>query len=163
MEPIRINRLSHFPKQPNPVSFELTATGSDGKTAVDTVEISTMPDNLSVTVAEYRTETRNWRIDGTSDVFGPGVKVTIKIVDSANPDGKVLGTTTVDNAGIWRFRSTNSNIAILQGGTPYRRINLRWKTNQTTSNHQKLKFSFINKTPIRTVLVNHLIGVFHLY
>ena len=35
-----------FPKQPNPVSFELTATGSDGKTAVDTVEISTMPDNL---------------------------------------------------------------------------------------------------------------------
>ena len=67
-----------FPKQPNPVSFELTATGSDGKTAIDTVEISTMPDNLSVTVAEYRTGTRSWRIDGTSDVFGPGVKVTIK-------------------------------------------------------------------------------------
>ena len=106
-----------FPKQPNPVFFELTATGPDGKTAVDTVEISTVPDNLSVTIAEYRTSDRSWRIDGTSDVFGPGVRVTIKMVDSANPNGKVLGTATVDNAGTWRFRSTNSNIAILQGGT----------------------------------------------
>ena len=107
----------NFPKHPDPVVFELTTTGNDGKTAVDRVEITTVPDNLSVTTAEYRTENRNWRIDGTSDVFGPGVKITIKIVDSANPDGKVLGTTTVENTGVWRFRSTNSNIAILQGGT----------------------------------------------
>ncbi len=115
MEPIRINRLSHFPKQPDPVVFELTTTGTDGKTAVDTVEISTVPDNLSVTIAEYRTRNRNWRIDGTSDVFGPGVKVTIKIVDSANPNGKVLGTTTVDNAGVWRFRSTKFNYCYFTG------------------------------------------------
>ena len=106
----------NFPKQPNPVSFELTTTGTDGKTSVDTVEITTVPDNLSVTIAEYRTRNRNWRIDGTSDVFGPGVKITIKIVDSANPNGKVLGTATVDNAGAWRFR-IQINIAILQGGT----------------------------------------------
>ena len=76
-----------------------------------------MPDNLSVTVAEYRTGDRSWRIDGTSDVVGPGVKVTIKIVIHLIQHGKVLGTATVDNAGIWRFRSTNSNLATLQGGT----------------------------------------------
>ena len=46
MKQIRLIRLSHFPKQPNPVAFELTVTGPDGKTAVDTVDILAVPDNL---------------------------------------------------------------------------------------------------------------------
>ena len=36
-----------FPKQPEPVEFELTVTGPDGKTASKTVKISTVNDNLS--------------------------------------------------------------------------------------------------------------------
>ncbi|MEH7238182.1 PKD domain-containing protein [Bacillus sp. JJ1562] len=106
-----------FPKQTNPVTFELTVTGADGKTAKDEVEISTVPDNLTVTTAQYRTRDGDWRIDGTSDVFGPSVRVTIKIFDSANPNGKVLGTVNVDNLGNWRFRATNLSLAITQGGT----------------------------------------------
>src|SRR4030095_5104138 len=93
---------------------ELTATGPSG-TAKDTVVISTVPDNLSVTDAEYRTRDRSWRIDGTSDVFGPGVRVTITIVDSANPNGLQLGTADVDALGNWRLQTTGS--AIRSGGT----------------------------------------------
>ena len=104
-----------FPKQPEPLTFELTATGAGGKTATDTVVISTVPDTLTVSSAEYKSRDRSWRIDGTSDVFGYGVKVTIKIVDSANPNGVVLGTADVDPLGNWRFR--NTGLPIQAGGT----------------------------------------------
>ncbi len=106
-----------FPKQPEPVEFELTVTGPDGKTASKTVKISTVKDNLSVSVAEFRSRDNNWRIDGKSDVFGPGVQVTIYIVDPANKTSTKLGTATVDNLGDWRFRSSNSTLTIGQGQT----------------------------------------------
>ena len=106
-----------FPKQPEPVEFELTVTGPDGKTASKTVKISTVKDNLSVSVAEFRSRDNNWRIDGKSDVFGPGVQVTIYIVDLANKTSTKLGTATVDNLGDWRFRSSNSTLTIGQGQT----------------------------------------------
>ena len=104
-----------FPKQPESLTFELTATGAGGNAATDTVEISTVPDILTVSSAEYRSRDNSWRIDGTSDIFGFGVKVTIKIVDSANPKGVVLGTADVDPLGNWRFR--NTGLPIQTGGT----------------------------------------------
>ena len=100
-----------FPKQPHPVTFELTVTGPDGTTATDRVEISTVPDNLESTRAEYRSDDGSWRVEGRSDVSGPGVLITIT-VDST---GKRLGTATVDNSGNWRFRYANTGVAISDG------------------------------------------------
>ena len=102
-----------FPKQPEPIVFELTVTGADGKTATDTVEISTVPDNLIVNTAEYRVSNGrgNWRIIGTSDVFGPDVRITIKVVDAANPNGVRIGSAIVDNSGGWRFISPGQTIS----------------------------------------------------
>ena len=106
-----------FPKQPEPMVFELTVTGADGKTATDTVEISTVPDKLTVNTAEYRVSNGrgNWRIIGTSDVFGPDVRITIKVVDTANPNGVRIGSAIVDNSGSWRFISPGQTIS--QGAT----------------------------------------------
>lgn len=106
-----------FPKQPSPLAFRLTVTGADGTTATDTVEISAASDNPDVTTAEFRGRDGSWRIDGTSDVFGPGVTITLKIVDTANPNGVVLGTTSVDNLGNWRFRARRTGQALGQGST----------------------------------------------
>ena len=108
-----------FPKQPDPVSFKLTVTGQDGTTiATDEVEIFTVPDNLTA-VAEYRSSDGSWRIDGTSDVVGPGVRITITVVDSANPTGQKLGTATVDSLGNWRFRFTNTGSPYFTGWNTY--------------------------------------------
>ena len=102
------NPTFNYPKYPYPVVFELTVTGPEGKTAKDTVAISTVPDTIAVTSAEYRRG--SWRIAGTSDVFGPGVRISIKVVDSDNPNGVRIGSAFVDQLGVWRFSSAGQTI-----------------------------------------------------
>ncbi len=92
-----------FPKQFTTLEFSLTVTGKGGTSAPVTVQITTVKDKLTAQPAEYRTRISTWRLDGTSDVFGPGVKVTIYLVDP-NKNEKVLGTADVDTLGAFRFR-----------------------------------------------------------
>lgn len=103
------NPTFFYPKYPYSVVFELTVTGADGTTSKDTVEISTLSDNLEVISAENRRG--SWRISGTSDVFGPGVRIIIKVVDTANPDGIRIGSAFVDQSGNWRFSSKGQTIS----------------------------------------------------
>mgnify|MGYP005831002733 CR=1 FL=1 len=97
-----------FPKAFEPVTFELSATGPGG-TAKDTVTISTVPDNISVIRAELRSRKGEWRVEGISDVFGPGVQVTIYIGDPAR--NRVIGNTSVDALGEWGYRGSGPAIA----------------------------------------------------
>jgi hypothetical protein len=100
-----------FPKQNTFVIFTLTATGPGGTATSSDVKISAPPDVLTVSRAEYVTSGSSWRIDGTSDVFGPGVKVTIYIFDPKTSSRKLLGTADVDSLGAFRYRNTGPVIS----------------------------------------------------
>ncbi|WP_409272426.1 PKD domain-containing protein [Neobacillus sp. SCS-31] len=102
-----------FPKKAVTLTFELTATGAGGATSTDTVEITAKPDVLTVSSAEYRRDKREWRIDGTSTVFGLGVEVTFYIGSPAN--NKVVAKGLVDTLGAFRYRGTG--VAITAGET----------------------------------------------
>jgi len=67
-----------FPTQPAALSFRLTVRGPGG-TSSDDIQVTTFPENLTVTRAEFRTRDAEWRIIGTSDVLGPGVNISIFI------------------------------------------------------------------------------------
>ena len=90
-----------FPKQPTPLVFRLTVSGPGGSSS-GTVQISTMPNTLTVARAEYRIGDAEWRVEGTSDVLGPGVSVAIHIGQSAA--GPVLAVVQVDALGEWSYR-----------------------------------------------------------
>jgi K319L-like, PKD domain len=90
-----------FPKQTQPLVFRLTVTGPGGSSS-DTVQIVPLPDNLAVTRAEFRTRDSEWRIEGTSDVFGPGVTITIYLGNGTS--GNVLAQVNVDAIGLWIYR-----------------------------------------------------------
>ncbi|QOR68017.1 IPT/TIG domain protein [Cytobacillus suaedae] len=96
-----------MPKQVTTLVFELTVTGPGG-TSSDEVEVSSTPDNLTVTRAEYRIDDTEWRISGTSDVPGAGVSVTIYIGDTIG--GTVLAVVEVDALGAWQYRVEPSEI-----------------------------------------------------
>ena len=121
------NPTFNYPKYPYPVVFELTVTGPEGKTAKDTVAISTVPDTIAVTSAEYRRG--SWRIAGTSDVFGPGVRISIEVVDSDNPNGVRIGSAFVEQLGVWRFSSAGQTISKCKA---HHRIKLRWNISRCT-------------------------------
>ncbi|HZG83484.1 PKD domain-containing protein [Paenibacillus sp.] len=90
-----------FPKQPLPLRFRLTVTGPGGSSS-DTVQISALPDALTVTRAEYRIGDAEWRVEGTTDVPGPGVSITIHIGSSTA--GPVLAVAEADPLGEWGYR-----------------------------------------------------------
>jgi K319-like protein len=95
------------PKQNVALTFELTASNAGGS-STDTVEISVNPDDITVTRAEYRIGNREWRIEGTDTIFGPGVSVTIYLGPTA--EGAPLATNVaVDTVGAWSFRQKPSN------------------------------------------------------
>lgn len=97
------------PKKLGTWVFELTATGPGGP-AKDTITIKSNPDSVSVILAELRGS--EWRVDGTSSVFGPGVSVTIYLEDAT---ATRVGTASVDTFGTWRFRGIGP--VIRQGQT----------------------------------------------
>ncbi|APR76729.1 Chitinase [Minicystis rosea] len=96
-----------FPKSNVSLTFRLTVQGTGG-TASDTVVISTTPNVLAVTRAEYRTGNREWRLEGTSSVIGPGVTVTLRV----GPDlsGLLIAIVDVDALGAWQFRMQSSPV-----------------------------------------------------
>jgi hypothetical protein len=95
-----------FPKANTVLTFQVTATGANGS-STDEVKISTKPNTLTVTQVQYTTSKREWRVSGTSSLFGPGVTVTLHNTGALS--GPVIGTpATVDNLGAWQVRTTST-------------------------------------------------------
>lgn len=89
------------PKETATLTFELTVSGPGGS-STDVTQITTLPDSLTITRAEFRTRDSEWRISGTSDVPGPGV--TITIFNGDDLVGTVLAQVEVDPLGVWLYR-----------------------------------------------------------
>jgi hypothetical protein len=89
------------PKETAILTFELTVSGPGGS-STDVTQITTLPDSLTITRAEFRTGDSEWRISGTSDVPGPGV--TITIYNGNELGGTILAQVEVDPLGEWLYR-----------------------------------------------------------
>ncbi|MFJ8236471.1 PKD domain-containing protein [Ureibacillus sp. NPDC094379] len=89
-----------FPDQFASLWFELTVKGPNS-TSTDTVKVEPVPDSLTVTRAEYRTEDAHWKVSGTSTMEGPGITVTIFIGDTLS--GFVLSEVDIDDDGDWAY------------------------------------------------------------
>lgn len=94
-----------FPMQLTTLKFKLTVTGPTGS-STDQVEISTFPNQLSITRAEYRSNDKQWIISGTSNIVGPNVKV--KIYNGHALNGIVLAEVEVNELGVWEYQNTLS-------------------------------------------------------
>jgi len=75
---------------------DLTATAS----VTVTVNPDAVADQVTVTVAEFRTRTIRWTVRGTA-----GANNTVTIHLGSNATGTVVGTATADARGRWRFNS----------------------------------------------------------
>ena len=93
-----------FPNETTSLTFRLTVHGPGGSSS-DTTEVTSAPENLTVTRAEFRTRDSEWRISGTSDL-GASVIITIYIGNTL--DGPILASVTVDALGEWVFRVEES-------------------------------------------------------
>ncbi|MGG3470603.1 IPT/TIG domain protein [Neobacillus pocheonensis] len=100
-----------FPKKFTPLKFKLQVKGQDGSISEDEVLITPVPDELTVVApAEYRTRTSEWRLDGATNIAGPGVTVTLYFLDPnvKNADGTIkeqkIGSADVDPLKAWRYR-----------------------------------------------------------
>lgn len=96
-----------FPIQPSTLSFRFTVRGPGG-TSSDVVNIASLPENLTVTRAEFRTGNAEWRISGTSDVLGPEVNISIFIGNELS--GHLLSQVAVDTLGEWVYRVEGSSV-----------------------------------------------------
>jgi hypothetical protein len=93
------------PKTAETFRFTLTATGVDGRTSTDDVNVTTKPDVLTAPTVEYRTSKGEWRIIGTSSVAGPGVTVTIYRGTTATAANQVGTPAPVDTLKAWQYRA----------------------------------------------------------
>ena len=96
-----------FPAQPSTLSFRLTVHGPGG-TSSDVVNVTSLPENLTVTRAEFRTGNAEWRISGKSDVLGPEVNISIYIGNALG--GLLLSQVAVDSLGEWVYRVEVSSV-----------------------------------------------------
>ena len=96
-----------FPNETTSLSFRLTVHGPGGSSS-DTTEVTSAPENLTVTRAEFRTRDAEWRISGTSDLGGASVIITIYIGNTL--DGPILSQVPVDALGEWKFREEGSSV-----------------------------------------------------
>ncbi|WP_039042068.1 hypothetical protein [Sporosarcina sp. ZBG7A] len=96
-----------FPTQAGTVSFRLTVTGPGGNSS-DEVTVTSIPQNLTITRAEFRTRDAEWRITGTSDTVGPNASISIFVGNDLS--GPLLAQVPVDALGDWQFRVENSSL-----------------------------------------------------
>lgn len=88
-------------------SFTYTVSDGHGGTAVGQVTVTVAAaESLGITLAEFRTTTSQWRVDGTSTAIG----ATVTIHVGSTLGGPVLGTSVVAVGGAWILRLTNSAI-----------------------------------------------------
>jgi hypothetical protein len=93
--------------------------GALSNKATVTVQIGAVPEALRVTLAQFRTVSNRWRVDGVSSVAG----ATITIFGNPNFRPPILGTAVANGLGLWGFRSTTapapgsaSNISVRSSG-----------------------------------------------
>lgn len=89
-----------------PLVFQLDVTGPGGS-ASDQVSVTAIPDVLTVTRAEYRPGSLEWRVEGTSSILDNNA-VTVFLGNGTS--GPVIGTALVDTTGAWSVRARNSSI-----------------------------------------------------
>ena len=94
-----------FPNQSTTLTFRLMVTGPGGS-STDEIQLSTVADVLTVTRAEFRTDDSEWRISGTSSVFGSIITIFI----SNTLIGQVLTQVSADALGQWEYRIEPSNL-----------------------------------------------------
>jgi hypothetical protein len=99
------NPTFRFPKQNVVLTFQVTAKGAAGS-STDEVQISTTPDKLATSRVQYVQSKRDWRIDGTSSLGGPGVTITVH--NGTTLGGAVVGKANVDALGNWSVTGTTS-------------------------------------------------------
>jgi len=93
------------PKKGGDLTFTLTATGAGGGAATTDVVVTVRNNTITPTTVIYTQSKRDWRVEGTSNVFGPGVTVTVH--NGADLSGPVILTpVNVDVAGNWSVRGT---------------------------------------------------------
>lgn len=102
----------NYPKEFKPITLQLTVKGVDGSTHTKEVTLTTKSERIAITGAEYRGG--EWRIDGTSDVKGPGVTVTIYLGDPSS--NQIIAKVAVDTLGAWRYRGTGISLTIPRVG-----------------------------------------------
>jgi hypothetical protein len=96
-----------MPKGADPLTFQLTASNASGADPTpDEVVITPQFDNVTISRAQYTRSTREWRVEGTTDVFGPGVTITV-----FNGAGTKIGSADADTLGAWKLRVANSPVA----------------------------------------------------
>jgi hypothetical protein len=96
-----------MPKGADALTFQLTASNASGADATpDEVVIKPKADTVTISRAQFTRSTREWRVEGTSDVFGPGVSITV-----LTSDGTKIGSADVDTLGAWKLRVANSTVA----------------------------------------------------
>ena len=96
-----------MPKGSDPVTLQLTASNANGSDQTpDEVVIKPKPDAVNIARAQFTRSTREWRVEGTTDVFGPGVTITV-----FNAAGAKIGPADVDTLGAWKLRVPNSTVA----------------------------------------------------
>ena len=96
-----------FPTQPAILTLRLTVHGPGG-TSSDDIQVTTFPENLTVTRAEFRTRDAEWRIKGTSDVLGTEVNISIFIGNVLG--GPLLSQVSVNTLGEWEYRVEGSSV-----------------------------------------------------
>jgi hypothetical protein len=95
-----------MPKGADPLTFQLTASNASGADPTpDEVVITPKPDVVRVTRAQFTRSTREWRVEGTTDVVGPGVTITV-----FNATGTKIGSADADTLGAWKVRVANSSV-----------------------------------------------------
>jgi len=109
-----------FPKKFIPVSFKLTVTGNDGKSSTNEsiVTITPEPDKLMTSEVSFATSTSTLKVVGTSDVFGPGVNVTV-LVGNQSFSTNVLtdGKWSILSRGVTTYKAGDTiNIVSTSGG-----------------------------------------------
>jgi hypothetical protein len=109
-----------FPKKFIPVSFKLTVTGNDGKSSTNEsiVTITPEPDKLMTSEVSFATSTSTLKVVGTSDVFGPGVNVTV-LVGNQPFSAIVLsdGKWSITSRGVTAYKPGDTiNIVSTSGG-----------------------------------------------
>jgi hypothetical protein len=95
-----------MPKGADPLTFQLTASNASGADPTpDEVVITPKADTVTISRAQYTRSTREWRVEGTTDVFGPGVTITV-----FNTAGTKIGSADADTLGAWKLRVANSPV-----------------------------------------------------
>jgi hypothetical protein len=104
--------LTYTPRQTAGTdTFTYTVRDSFGvvsNAATVTVIVLSANDILTVSRVEYIVSKKRWRIDGSSNVFGPGINTKVRIHNGPTATSPVIGIVPIDALGAFTFDSTTA-------------------------------------------------------